>query len=206
MYRLWSNTSCLKCLTYSRSSRSSSGLPGCRGWIFCHEGISGNATCHTRAASSAETSRQHRCPPASFPRTPGQDKLASDEAAGRMTMRRREFIAGLGSAAAWPLRVQQADRVRHVGALMNGVPGDSSLPARLLSEQMTSAAASVCESNRARGSLRKVAALLGIPLATLNDAFNRNPERFVRKEPRPPAKPMAWTNPPCGSLSRPAQK
>jgi hypothetical protein len=43
MYRLWSNTSCLKCLTYSRSSRSSSGLPGCRGWIFCHEGISGKA-------------------------------------------------------------------------------------------------------------------------------------------------------------------
>jgi hypothetical protein len=69
-------------------------------------------------------------------------------------MRRREFIAGLGSAAAWPLRVQQADRVRHVGALMNGVPGDSSPPARLLSEQLTSAAASVCESNRARGSLR----------------------------------------------------
>jgi hypothetical protein len=32
---------------------------------------------------------------------------------------------------------------------------------------------------------------------TLNDAFNRNPERSVRKEPRPPAKPMAWINPPC---------
>lgn len=42
---------------------------------------------------------------------------------------------------------------------------------------------------------------------TLNDAFNRNPQRFVRKEPQPPAKPMAtWINPPCGSLSRPAQK
>jgi putative ABC transport system substrate-binding protein len=48
-------------------------------------------------------------------------------------IRRREFITGLGSAAAWPVvaRAQQGDRMRRIGVLLGYAEDDRNVPSRL---------------------------------------------------------------------------
>jgi len=58
--------------------------------------------------------------------------IGSPDQRGRSRMRRRDFIAGLGSTVAWPVmaHAQQRDRVRKVGVLIGGDENDPEAKAR----------------------------------------------------------------------------
>jgi hypothetical protein len=70
---------------------------------------------------------------------PSLDSFLAEEGQMRSCLRRREFIAGLGDAAVWPLaaRAQHRERMRRIGELMPW-PGFASYEASLASEWIES--------------------------------------------------------------------
>ena len=73
-----------------------------------------------------------------------------------LPLQRREFIAGLGSAAAWPLavRAQQGDRVRRIGLLMPQDENDPETKRRLSAFTQTLADLGWTEGRNVRMDLR----------------------------------------------------
>ena len=71
-------------------------------------------------------------------------------------IQRREFIAGLGSAAAWPLaaRAQQGDRVRRIGVLMPDDENDPVAKTRLTAFTQSLAGLGWTEGRNVRMDLR----------------------------------------------------
>jgi ABC-type uncharacterized transport system substrate-binding protein len=71
-------------------------------------------------------------------------------------IKRREFIAGLGSAAAWPVvaRAQQGDRVRRIGVLMGLDENDPMLKPRISAFTQTLADLGWANGRNARIDLR----------------------------------------------------
>jgi putative ABC transport system substrate-binding protein len=68
-------------------------------------------------------------------------------------MRRRDFIAGLGSAAAWPVaaRAQQGDRMRRIGMLVDGPGGSSGDADQFFADQFAAFASALAQAGWVEG-------------------------------------------------------
>ena len=68
-------------------------------------------------------------------------------------MRRREFIAGLGSAAAWPVvaRAQQPERVRRIGMLVDSEVGSSGDADQFYADRFAAFASALAQSGWVEG-------------------------------------------------------
>jgi putative ABC transport system substrate-binding protein len=93
-------------------------------------------------------------------------------------MRRREFIAGLGSTAAWPLaaRAQQGERVRRIGVLMVGDENDPGAKAYLLAFTQALAGLGWTDGRNARMDLRLYGDDINQMRALAQDLVGSQPE------------------------------
>src|SRR6516225_2704437 len=73
-----------------------------------------------------------------------------------VTIGRRELLAALGGAAAWPLaaRAQQSERVRRIGVFMNTAADDPTGQARLLAFAQTLAQSDWTDGRNVRMDIR----------------------------------------------------
>ena len=97
----------------------------------------------------------------------------------KICLRRRDFIAGLGVAPAWPLaaRAQQGDRVRRIGVLLAGDENNPEAKANV--SAFTQALAGLGWTDGRNGSM-----LLKKSLSTADQNFSRPLMRFSNKNAR----------------------
>lgn len=141
-------------------------------------------------------------------KTGGAAGLVRREAGGRPQCRSRRrrrpnCRIGRGSGGDWSAPKRSSKSKKSCGTV--GYPtGDARQRRRVMMDAVVALAptpgltASACSAlNVLRASVyRQRARLHDARQNILDGAFNRNPERFVKKEPEPPAKPIAtWINP-----------
>jgi putative ABC transport system substrate-binding protein len=98
-----------------------------------------------------------------------------------MSLRRRDFIVGLGGAAAWPLaaRAQQGDRVRRIGLLMWGDENDPVAKTYVSAFAQALAASGWTDGRNVRMDLRWAAGDINRIRASAQDLVGLQPDIIV---------------------------